>query len=146
MTPEQQPAHVKKKAGGARVDSWIIRTTFLCWLLFILNASAFTFAFQEYAGLVWILLTLSAMMALLFILLGMTSRRMEHVATGFLALAGLAVAGLVGYGIATDYMADYWRLSEGSLYDNVHPGDAAASRFDAVELKFATGSFVDARR
>merc|ERR1719399_1893808 len=105
MTPEQQPAHVKKKAGGARVDSWIIRTTFLCWLLFILNASAFTFAFQEYSGLVWILLTLSAMMALLFVLLGITSRHMPHVATGFLCLAGVVVAALAGYGISTDYMA-----------------------------------------
>mmetsp|Transcript_86794 Transcript_86794/g.273932 ORF Transcript_86794/g.273932 Transcript_86794/m.273932 type:complete len:294 (+) Transcript_86794:103-984(+) len=135
-----------RKVQGARLLDVLI-LVLLPWLMFSLIACLFTFAFEEFAPLVWALLVASSLLALLFVSLGGSAGRTWHlVALGVFVLVSLGAAVAVGLCTEHSYMKEYWRLDNGALYKHVNPDDPGASHTDATMLEFRQGTFVDVQR
>lgn len=135
-----------RKARSKQATAMELRSAILAWLIFVVTLLLFAFAYEEYAGFVWVLATFSTMLSILFILLGFSSRHPEHVLTGALCLVSVVLGILVGLAVNSSYMKEFWRLSNGAKFTNVSPTEPGLSHGDATELEFATGTFVDGGR
>jgi hypothetical protein len=141
------PKPLRKKNKFQRlVRAWEVRTSLLSWCIFTLTVCLLAFALEEFPALVWVLLTLCVMLSLLFVLLGITSSRNEHIATGLLCLASMGLAALIGLYVSEEFMRDYWHLKDGADYQNVLPSQKGSSHADASEISFVRDAFVDTQR
>lgn len=138
-TPDDQPLTAKKR--GRPVDA-VIRC-FVPFLNFTLVASLYAFAYEDFAPIVWLLVSSCFLLSFLLIAVGFRQRRPTAVALGFLCMAACAIGMPVGMIIGDEYMATYWRLDKGASYSGMDPSEPADSHGDAVTIKFANSTSVD---
>lgn len=115
-------------------------------LIFSLIVGLFTFAYQEFEPLVWALVTASALLAALFVSMGLASGRPAHVALGCLLLTSVAAAAPVGIWLEGRYMQEFWQVDSGAEYLHVSPLAPSATVGDASVLRFENGTVVDGQR
>merc|ERR1719446_1248216 len=118
----------------------------LPWLKFCLVTCLFTFIYQEYAPIVWALVMCCLGLAILLAGLYFFSRRLAHLALGFLCVTGCTAGLLVGMIIHESYMGEHSRLQRGARYHNVQPAELAVAHADAVYVGFSVGSALDTMR
>lgn len=141
-----QPLGSRKAQRASQATAAELRSALLAWLIFVVTLCLFAFAYEAYAGFVWVIVTFSTMLSVLFVLLGVSSRHPEHALTGFLCLASVFLAMVLGLAVHDSYMKEFWRLDSGAKFTNVSPTEPSAAHGDATELEFAPGTFVDSSR
>jgi hypothetical protein len=127
--------------GNAAAGVAVLAT--LPWLMFSLIVCLFSFVYNEFAPVVWALVLCCLGLAILLSGLYFVSRRLAHLALGFLCLTGCTVGILVGMLVHESYMGEHSRLERGARYHNVQPAELATSHADAVFLSFSVGSAID---
>lgn len=118
----------------------------LPWLLFFLVECLFLFAYGDMRVLVWVLVSLCALLSLLFVFLGVAARHAMFLVLGFLCLAAVVVSCSVGLFIDGRFLCRFRELERGSEYTGVSPLRSARATHDAGVLHFVNGTFVDDRR
>jgi hypothetical protein len=118
----------------------------LPWLMFTLVEFLFGYAYQDVPAIVWLLVAGCLTLALIFIALGRLNQQPAIFALGFLCLASVGVAAMVGQSTYGWYMEDFFRLDGGSVYKNVNPADPSSNHADASVITFVDGSFVDTKK
>lgn len=130
--------------GNAAAGLAVLAT--LPWLMFSLIVCLFAFLYDEFAPVVWALVMCCVGLALLLSGLYMVSRRLAHLALGFLCLSACVIGLLLGVLVHESYMGEHSRLQRGARYSNVQPAELATSHADAVFLSFSIGSAIDTTR
>lgn len=118
----------------------------LPWLLFTCILLMFAFAYSMWPGVVWTFVCVCIALALLLVIMGTVSRGNFRLGVGFLCLASVSVAITVGLFVHCEIMAEYWRLSDGTVYPEVDPLSRAGSLSDAAVISFVKGTIVDDSR
>lgn len=127
--------------GNAAAGVAVLAT--LPWLMFSLIVCLFSFVYVEFAPVVWALVMCCLGLAMLLAGLYFVSRRLAHLALGFLCVTGCTAGILVGMIVHESYMGEHSRLKRGSQYHNVQPAELATSHADAVFIGFSVGSAID---
>mmetsp|Transcript_3728 Transcript_3728/g.8651 ORF Transcript_3728/g.8651 Transcript_3728/m.8651 type:complete len:279 (-) Transcript_3728:135-971(-) len=138
-----RPQNSGRKKPSRSFDS--ITIVLLPWFVFALILCLFVFVYDEFAPLVWSLLTVSLLWAVLLIGTG-ASRTSWHLALGMFMIAAVAVGVPIGLFIARTHMRDYWRLDSGAMYRELDPSESSALHSDATIIEFRKGSTVDVQR
>jgi len=139
-----EPGPMKKgrnMRGNAAAGVAVLAT--LPWLMFSLIVCLFSFVYVEFAPVVWALVACCLGLAVLLAGLYFFSRRLAHLALGFLCVTGCTAGLLVGMIIHESYMGEHSRLERGARYHNVQPAELATSHADAVFVGFSVGSAID---
>lgn len=129
----------------SRAGNFVI-TVLLPWSAFTLTVCLFAFAYAEFSQLVWALVATNIMLALTFIMSGVTTGRPSQLGLGFMVLAAVGVAVPIGIYVESTSMSEFWRLDNGASYTQVGVVDPGSIRSDAVFLEFNAAAFVDVQR
>lgn len=114
--------------------------------MFSLVTGLFTFAYEDFGLLIWVLVLASALLALLFVLIGGMDGKVFQLALGFFIFVAIGLSIPVGLYTEAAYARDFWLLDTGAKYREVSPAAPSASYLDASAVEFQPGSFVDVQR
>lgn len=140
-SPLNNPVKPSSLSAVSPVD--VIVTVLLPWLLFSLIVCLFTFAYEDFAPLVWALVMASLLLSALFVAMGTTMKKPMQVVLGLLIVISVSMAIPVGLYIESGYMLDFWRIDNGASYRQVSTADASSAHADATLLEFTPGTRVD---